>query len=209
DGFDYPEGSVNNQNGGSGWNSVWYDCGGGGNSVTSNSITYSSLNVTGNKLTDIGSGNNSHRRLPDFHGISGTSLCEGSTIWLSFLARKGSFADLNGFAGVSLFDSVADNGCSTDERFFIGKRTGSENWGIARAGGGSQDSAVRFDEDTTLVVARLDFFQDNTGAGLNAYLWVNPCVDGADHEPSRLAPDAQLIGVANFCFDRVRVQAGP
>src|ERR1041384_724981 len=34
DGFAYPEGSITNQNGGSGWNTVWYDCGGGANSVT-------------------------------------------------------------------------------------------------------------------------------------------------------------------------------
>src|ERR1043166_9381355 len=80
DGFDYPEGSITNRNGGSGWGTVWYDCGGGANSVISNSLTYSSLNVTGNMLTDIGGGTNCHRRLPDFHGISGATVCEGSTI---------------------------------------------------------------------------------------------------------------------------------
>jgi hypothetical protein len=201
DQFNYSTGDINNDNGGAGWGSVWYNC--GGNSA--GMILSPGMSYTANNLAGSVAGNYIHsdaatvayRRLSQYYGNS----CNlgGSSIWISFIGRA-TFCNFNGFFGLSLFDSPGGDGCSASEKMFIGKRGGQNcNWGMQRNGGAGGDSSTAFDGTTRLIVVRIDF----PGSGNNsARMWIDPAMTGT---PADASAAVTLTGLADMCWDRVRV----
>src|SRR5206468_1030563 len=72
-------------------------------------------------------------------------------------------------------------------------------WGMQRSGGTGADSGIAFDGTTHLIVIRLDF----PGFGTNqARMWIDPPMTNT---PSDSAAKVTLTGLADLCWDRVRL----
>lgn len=182
--FDYPAGAgqLAGKTGGIGFPSAWDS---GANAIATPGSTYASgadtLAVAGARAV-LQDGVASHRALP--------SLYSNGTYWLAFIARSnapGSF-----WGGVSLFQG-------SNERLFIGQRYAAATWGLERAGGTGVSSSASSGTSSFIVVKIVL----KSGAD-DIYLWVNPSLAAAPADSAA----TQLLGVADFAFDRLRLQHG-
>jgi hypothetical protein len=187
--FDYPAATLGTASGGTGWSGAWA---GGSTNVTSPGMTFGTVGSASNNALTINNDNNgAFRSLPVTYGTDGT------TVWLSYLARGPVGGVATGYAGVSLFNTGS-------EVLFTGKRTGIGFWGVQRPSGSAGDSTVAWDTSTHLLVFQIEF-----GAGTNAgnervTMYVDPAAGAAPN----VAASVTLADVTNFSFNRVRLQGG-
>ncbi len=186
DGFNGSSGTLQGNGGGTGWGgAVWYNS--GNVNYATPGLTYSSLEVSGNKAVAGGSDSGV------FRYMNQGTLGDGTvTYWLSFLAQ--SSASGTSYGGLSLYTE------SSDERFFIGQRNNQSSFGIERNGGPSGNSSTA-SSSLSLLVIRLDF----TPSGESARLWINPALDSTPTDDSAAVT---LTGLSDFTFNTVRIQSG-
>ena len=111
DGFEYVEGTLGGNQGGTGWDAgVAWD---GDQTVTSPGLEYPGLPVVGNKVATGATA--SFRMMPT--GFDAANR----TLWVSFLCQDSATPD---WSGISPFTGGS-------EALFIGKPSGSPTWGIA------------------------------------------------------------------------------
>lgn len=190
DGFGGTSGAnIEGNGGGTGWGgALWYNNNAVANvGYTSPGLSYSSLQVSGNKATATGGD------LGAFRFMNNGTLGNGNvSYWISFVAQSGSAG--NSYGGVSLYSG------DSSESFFIGQRNGQNTFGIERSGGANGNSSVSAGSQSLLVI-RVDF----TDASESARLWVNPTLGAV---PTDSSAAVTLSGLANFTFDTIRIQSG-
>ncbi len=193
DGFDYPVGSLEGNEGGVGWDPgvAWS----GGQNVASPGLEYPSLKTVGNTASAADSA--SFRMMPTgFNALNNTT-------WISFLCLD---LETPEWCGISTYNDG-------DESLFIGKPGNARNvWGIhlynvlgdAGAKTGSEDSQTSISELVFFVVRIVNGSSD---ARITA--WINPDLN---REPSNDTAfyDSEAAGhkAARVPFNRIRID-GP
>lgn len=209
EGFDYAEGSLSGQNGGSGWGGAWT-----AGSVVPGSLSYGSLATTGNSALISGSGG-SLSAYRDFAAEYGAG-----TYYISFIGQRlsphGTLDDNT--VRASSFQIHKGFGTSGDERLSAGKATTAApnqlyNWALFSDGSGAllEESAEPI---TNLAFVLMEFVVqddvDGEGPGVStdeARMWINPSLDGPLG-----APDVELTQAEgnnhDYLFGRVRIFSG-
>lgn len=216
EGFDYVSGSdISGANGGFGWTTPWGVNSAGatvignalGDTSLAGSLAYYSgdkaLFTTGNKgFYSAATGTSSPFR--DF--FAGNTGAEGTTVWVSFLARRTGPTVVNTgtpfnpyprAANVSLFSSGS-------ERLAIGTGSGMVSNNVSLLPAGNVGNARPSTSDyalLTFAVVRIDYGADNNDT---AYLFVNPALGV---EPD-LGSAAAVTNNFDFAFSRIRPFAG-
>lgn len=210
DGFDYPEGDLVGQDGGTGWAEPWTQSMEGTPpearpiaQVVAPGQTYGDLEVTGNKA-EMANARRAFRYI-DVEGLyTGEEEMEptdsigwpGSSVWMSFIA-EGAAAETDPFWGIALFKNDT-------EKLFFGKPSSRGPLRLSAQSGVQEfDGAISIN-DKHLIVIRIDFDPEN---GDSATLFLNP--DPMGRTPS----DDEALGVytgPNFemSFNRVRFANG-
>lgn len=181
-----------------GWWGLWIGTG----DVVARGLTYTNLQVSGNRM--VTDGNNSpswHALYPFFYpdlATNGYYGREGTTLWLSFLYRADSALGTDVYQGLSLFDENV-------EELFIGATIGSTNlgfhlWDFGAAPNGVTSTRRSALGGTHLLVVRLAFGVSGSSDRVDLYVDPVPGVMPA-------APLASRTG-ANFRFNWIRVQSG-
>jgi carbohydrate binding protein with CBM4/9 domain/F5/8 type C domain-containing protein len=188
DGFDYAEGSLGSNQGGTGWDAgVAWD---GTQTVTSPGLEYPGLPTVGNKVATGGTA--SFRMMPA--GFDAAN----KTIWISFLCQDSATPS---WSGVSPFTG-------SSEALFIGKPSGSSTWGIAlynaqgdSASTGSKLSEVDVSEKVFFVTRII-----NGTSSAQITLWLDP---DPTREPTvdTAFYDSETAGetLGRVLFDRIRI----
>ncbi|MDZ4789319.1 MAG: glycoside hydrolase family 31 protein [Blastochloris sp.] len=184
EGFSYTAGTgaLAAKSGGTNWSGAWD---GGANDINATGLTYTS----GGTLTAAGGKGVFVNNAASFRNVSASAQPDG-TYWISFLAR--STIPGTNWGGLSLF-----NGGS--EQLFIGQRLNATNWGVERSGGAGANTAVGTGT-ATFIVAKIVL-----KAGTDdVYVWANPSLASTPADGTA----TQLLGLATFTFDRIRIQHG-
>jgi hypothetical protein len=182
--FNYAASSLGTANGGSGWTTAWA---GGSTNVTAPGL----VPGVGNKLTTNNDNNGA------FRGVAGQGT-DGTTVWLSYLVSGTGAPVPAAYAGLSLFQNGTEN-------VFTGKRSNQTTWGVERSGGTGGDSVVSANTTVHRLVFRIEFGAGTTLGNERITMWIDPAGGGASPGGS---PAVTLTDVANFTFDRIRVQSG-
>jgi hypothetical protein len=209
EGFDYAEGSLAGQNGGSGWGGAW-----SAGSVVPGSLSYGSLATTGNSGLISGSGGSvsAYRNFAAEYGAG--------TYYISFVGQRlsthGTLDDNT--VRASSFQIHKGFGTSGDERLSAGKATTAApnqkyNWALFSDGSGTllEESAEPI---TNLAFVLMEFVItddiDGQGPGVStdeARMWINPSLNGPLG-----APDVELTQAEgnnhDYLFGRVRIFSG-
>lgn len=186
--FDYSAAALGTANGGTGWSGAWA---GGTTNVTSPGLTFGTVgSASNNALTTNNDNNGAFRSIPSTLGTDGT------TVWLSYLARSTASPVNAGYAGLSLFNGAT-------ELLFTGKRNGVAFYGVGRTGGTSGDSTVAWDTNTHLLVYKIEFGAGTTPGNERISMYIDPV---AGVTPVTAA--VTLSDVTNFSFNRIRIQSG-
>lgn len=204
EGFDYNEGDLSGQNGGTGWGGAWE-----AGSVVGGSLGYTdahgnSLATTGNHgFFDASSGSlSTYRTLAQAAGQG--------TYWMSFVGVR--LAPHSGDDNYIRAASVQlHNNGGGDERVSVGKGTTASpvetNWGVFYDGDfNTADYSDTLMSEQVFAVLRIDInddVDDVDNPSDDAYLWINPNLD----EPLGAA-DAELLGAFDYTFDSMRIFVG-
>jgi hypothetical protein len=202
--FNYPPGTNNivGLNGGSGFSSAYSAGGGTAGSITATSLSFGSLDTSGNKLTTTPGANLIVRNFD-----AADTFTDGTTFYISFLMRWDG-TQTSSWGGLQLMG----NGPA---QLFIG-HPGSNiaNYSIERAAADStaqQSTVPAMNGQTALLVARVQLASGNDVVRL----YVNPTPDGPEPATGS-APDltGQNFGTISqlgfstsdaYSFDEVRV----
>jgi hypothetical protein len=134
--FDYPDGSINGRNGGTGWGTPWSGLG----------------IVSGGELSSDGNDQN-------FRTLSSViSHSPGTAIFLSF-DMSADAGQNNDFAGISFFNGA-------QEEIFFGLSFNTNNFGINWSGFYNGDSGIAVNSTTRHLVAEILFGAATTTANL-------------------------------------------
>jgi hypothetical protein len=183
DGFSYSAGSLSGQNGGTGWSSSWlHDYTAGATlQVSATGMTYSGLTTSGGSAI-WGSGGN---------GISEDSrslpLMNSGVVFIQYLGQFGSSSG-GGTPNIRLLDSGAVTGGLGGNGGPFGGDVSILDATLNPATDGSSSSSASL-SGLNLVVARIDYENDNTS------LWVNPNLSTFDYE-NPTTPNATYAGLA-------------
>ncbi len=210
--FNYADGSLVGQNGGTGWAAAW------GTASNPTGSTTGTNNVIGGKLDLTPSPTAAAAIFRDFTNEFGT---DGTTIWLTITMLRTGTKDAVGGApnppltstgpsfvrplNFALFDKTSTTAQSERLSFGEGTRTSndSDTFGLLIAGSATNAATVftntAIDTEHTALV-RIDFGAGNADT---AWVWMNPSFTT---EPAVGTADATTTG--NFTFDRVRPFAG-
>jgi len=184
EGFSYTAGvgALAAKSGGTNWSGAWD---GGANDINATGLTYTS----GGTLTAAGGKGVFVNNAGSFRNVSASAQPDG-TYWISFLAR--STIPGTNWGGLSLFNGGA-------EQLFFGQRSSATNWGVERSGGAGATTAVGTGT-VSFIVAKIVL-----KAGTDdVYLWANPSLASTPSDGTA----TQLLGLATFTFDRIRIQHG-
>lgn len=186
EGFAYSAGSLDGDNGGTGWANAWSASSSGSASVSAAGLTYAS----GGKSLVTSGGSVS---LPGDHygGFrSPASVPTSGSMYISFLADRTGDGESN-YLGLSLFSGGA-------EQAIFGAMNGETHWGIEQnTTGATYMTTETVGATPTLLVARIDFgASDDTVS-----LYVNPSLTA---EPSTPSVSATFN---TFSWDRIRIQS--
>jgi hypothetical protein len=184
EGFDYDAGSLDGQNGGSGWDGAW---GSGDWTVSATGLSYTdsqgtSLVTSGGSVTTTANDSNwVHFR--DLSSVSQSLMDEDSVFWMSFLIESRS-ENPRGTYGISLFAGGSEP-ILLGRHFQQGSPTGST---LASTGWNSEVSTVQDEgeSETWLFVAQFDMTENE------ANFWINPDIGGPVPE-NALASGSQTI----------------
>jgi len=183
DGFNYGTGSLNGQNGGTGWTSSWLNdyTSGASFQVSSSGLSYSGLTTSGGSVV-WGNGGN---------GISEDSrslpVMNSGVVFIQFLGQFGSSSG-GGTPNIRLIDSGAVTGGLGGNGGPFGGDVSILDATLNPAANGSSSSSASL-SSLNLVIARIDYQNESTS------LWVNPDLSTFDYE-NPTAPNASYAGLA-------------
>jgi len=189
DGFDYNEGSLGGQAGGTGWDDgVAWD---GDQTVSSPGMEYLNLPVVGNRVTSTATA--SFRMMPaDFDPAN-------KTIWISFLCLN---EGTPSWCGISPF-------MGGSEALFIGKPSDTSTWGLALYNAQSDSGGATGARNSEIPVEELAFFvvriiNGDSNARITAWLdpdlYEEPTVDTAFYDNETAGETTGRV-----LFDRIRI----
>ncbi len=162
EGFDYAAGTLNGQNGGSGWSGAWtWTYGSGGSlGVAATGLTYTGLTTTGRSATWSSGGNGiseARRSLP---------LVNSGVVYLQFLTQFGASSG-GGTPNLRLFaNGVMTGGIGANGGTYGGVISILDTALQPASGGASSSSATL--SALNLLVVRIDYTANAT------MLWTNP-----------------------------------
>ncbi len=191
--FNYTAGdSLVGQNGGTGFAGAWTQVGNSGVAgITTNSLTYSDLEVAGNKTylspTSASSTLSGARRA--FSSTESTG-----TVYLSFLVNLDAG---NRYFGLRLYDGSA--GTSVIQ---IAKQGNATNWSLTDNARTTDTGAAATLDTTFMFVLRVDF--NASGVNERIRLYIDPTVGGT--EPLTAAVD--VITTASLQFSQLDMVGG-
>jgi hypothetical protein len=183
DGFNYSAGSLNGQNGGTGWTSSWLNdyTSGASFNVSLTGMTYTGLTTSGGSLAWASGGN----------GISEDSrslpMMNSGVVFIQFLGQFGSSSG-GGTPNIRLLNSGAVTGGIGGNGGSLGSKMSILDATLNPAANGSSSSSANL-SSLNLVIARIDYQNDSTS------LWVNPNLSAFDYE-NPTTPDAAYAGLA-------------
>jgi len=183
DGFNYSAGSLNGQNGGTGWTSSWLNdyTSGASFQVSLTGMSYSGLTTSGGSLAWASGGN----------GISEDSrslpLMNSGVVFIQFLGQFGSSSG-GGTPNIRLLNSGSLTGGLGGNGGPFGSKMSILDATLNPAANGSSSSSANLSA-LNLVIARIDYQNDSTS------LWVNPNLSTFDYENPTTA-DATYAGLA-------------
>lgn len=183
DGFNYSAGSLNGQNGGTGWTSSWLNDYTSGTSfqVSLTGMTYSGLTTSGGSLAWANGGN----------GISEDSrslpMMNSGVVFIQFLGQFGSSSG-GGTPNLRFLNSGAVTGGIGGNGGPFGAQMSILDSTLSPAANGSSSSSANL-SSLNLVIARIDYQSDTTS------LWVNPNLSTFNYE-NPTTPDAAYAGLA-------------
>jgi len=183
DGFNYSAGSLNGQNGGTGWTSSWLNdyTSGASFNVSLTGMSYSGLSTSGGSLAWASGGN----------GISEDSrslpAMNSGVVFVQFLSQFGSSSgggtpNLRFLNSGSVTGGIGGNGGPFGGQMSILDST------LNPAANGSSSSSASLSA-LNLAIVRIDYQNDSTS------LWVNPNLSTFDYE-NPTTPDASYTGLA-------------
>lgn len=166
--FDYPDGAIANQNGGTFWD--FNNVAPGHTGTASNWDNVSNApTVAGSQLiTDNSRAKREYNGANEGQGAVNDANVN-KAVYYRVTVTTGALP-LPDFFGLSSYDL-------TNERIFIGKRFGQANFGVEISGGASNNSAIAVQANTTYtIVARIDY-----AANANTIrLYVNPDLNAGE-----------------------------
>jgi len=183
DGFNYSAGSLNGQNGGTGWTSSWLNdyTSGGSFQVSLTGMSYAGLTTGGGSLTWANGGN----------GISEDSrslpMMNSGVVFIQFLGQFGSSSG-GGTPNLRLLNSGAVTGGIGGNGGPFGSKMSILDATLNPAVNGSSSTLANLSA-LNLVIARIDYQNDSTS------LWVNPNLSTFSYE-SPTTPDATYANLA-------------
>ncbi|MCC5788207.1 MAG: hypothetical protein JJT75_01120 [Opitutales bacterium] len=201
EGFDYAEGDLANQDGGSGWDGGW---GSGGDwTVSSTGLNYtdsqgnSLITSGGSAVTETSGTNQAHFR--ELSSDAQDSLGSSSQFWMSFLIQSSS-EDHDGTYGISLYD-----GGSEETLLGVHFQTGDGTRLSAGTGGADWDSGVSTHQDegeseTWLFVAHFDMVAES------ASYYLNPDIGGSS--PTNSLESDTDIAFSTSSWDTTEIRLG-
>ena len=206
EGFDYDPGDLNGRNGGTGWDSAWYECydaGSGSPQIVAPGLTYDGLSVEGNSLLCDGK-SASYRNMPaGFDPL-------GNTIWISFIEQGGVGANAKyGNVVVADGDEVHPQAGDLGETFTMGapSQTNAPRYyglvlrnkmGDPGVVTGRYYSDVEVTDESVFLVYRII----NGDASAHVTAWVNPDISSGEPLDSEAYCDESNAG--RITFDRLR-----
>ncbi len=194
DSFDYPAGSLNGLEGGTGWEVAWI-CENNGLSPAAR-VLYPGLDAVGGRVATQYSLGGSFRALDaEPHGLvteGGLFGKDGASIWLSFDCVRNQGAN-DDFGVLGLLRPGVSG-----ERLVIGCPSGGVEWGIQAPGGFPVFVPGSDVAQAARLVCRMDFQAGDE----RARLWVDP----ADAHPA-VPADAETT-VSDFRFDEISLRSG-
>jgi hypothetical protein len=201
DPFDYPVGSINGRNGGSGFSQPYS----GNGQVNAGSLLYTDLPTTGNHVSTTTNGNGMFRlfstvgRPIGMLDGSGKFGADGSSVYISFLERldSGVVTAFGDYGGISFFNGATENLFFGD----LGFDGFHKFWGVDPQEGSAavKESGVLVDSTIRLLIGRIDFASGSE----TIRFYVDP--------PLGAEPSTPAIGpflMHDFRFDRIRIQSG-
>ena len=198
DSFDYAEGSVTGQNGGTGATGAYNGAG----NITSPGLTYDNLQSSGNKFTTAVPPANAGA----FRPINPINTDTG-TLFVGFLSSVP--GTIPNYGGISFFTAATPGQTGGSEELFLGKPSGTNSWGFDVSGVTGDDTVgtgrtnVTASATPALLVYRLNF----TGAGDTIDVFVNP----TPGQPLPGTPNGTFaIPEDSFpdTFNNIRLQSG-
>lgn len=188
--FDYSAGTLNGQNGGTGWASAWsWTYGSGGSlAVSATGLTYPNLTTSGGSATWASGGNNISQ------ATRFISLQNTGVVYFQFLSELansgGGTPNIRFSANSTLTGGIGGNGGTYASYMSI------LDANLAPAGNGSSSSTALL-SDLTLSILRIDFNANSSS------LWTNPNLASFDYlNPT--APNATFAGLAP-AFDQISI----
>ena len=191
DGFNYSAGSLNGQNGGTGWTSAWVNdyTSGASFQVSLSGMSYTGLATSGGSLAWANGGN----------GISedsrGLPLMNSGIVFLQFLGQFGASSG-GGTPNIRLLNSGSVTGGFGGNGGPFGSQMSILDATLNPAVNGSSSTSASL-SSLNLVIARIDYQNDSTS------LWVNPNLSTFNYE-NPTTPDAAYAGLAP-AFDAVAI----
>ena len=200
EGFDYSAGSLNSNNGGSGWDGAWKS---GDWEASATGLSYGSLVTTGGSAVTTGN-NSGDTHFRDLSTTAQGFVEDSDTFWLSFLIESRSEDGTPGSYGVSLYEGGS-------EKTMQGL--------IGQAGGGTSDLSTGYDGtsgngwDSNVNTAQ------GPGGGSTTYLfvtefdmvngeathYVNPTGLGGSSPTGSLATTTFTIPITEWNTDNIRL----
>jgi len=183
DGFNYSAGSLNGQNGGTGWTTSWLNdyTSGASFQVSLSGMSYSGLSTSGGSLAWASGGN----------GISEDSrslpLMNSGVVFIQFLGQFGSSSG-GGTPNLRFLNSGTVTGGIGGNGGTYGGKVSILDASLNPAANGSSSSAANLSA-LNFVIARIDYQNDSTS------LWVNPNLSTFNYESPTTA-DATYAGLA-------------
>lgn len=193
DGFNYSAGSLNGQNGGTGWASAWVNDYSSGATLLVNAtgMFYPGLTNSGGSVTWGPGGNGiseDSRTLPRQHK---------GVVYVQFLSKFGPGSAGGGTPNIRLADSGTGTGGFGANGGPYASYMSILDASLNAATNGSSSSSISL-LTTNLVVARIDYLARKTS------MWVNPNLATFDYENPGTAPDATYTNLAP-AFDRISI----
>ena len=201
--FDYPVNPAT-LNGGSGFSAAWV---GNTNAIGTPGWTYPGLPAAGNRfLRDPNSTSNQYYyRMLDVSAGSAADLAgvvsggkigaDGSTVWMSFLARKSATSPDGRWPWLSL--GTYDG---TSARTAVGRSDQTDYWTVS--GSGRNTNLVSTTPPHTFFLAKIDYQAGNDDVNV----WMNWDLSQGEPDPNVNSPD--FDGSSNQTFDRLTFRWG-
>ncbi len=192
--FDYADGNLGGQAGGTGWAAAWWSGNSGDNAVVASPGVDATGGLCALQWVDQGS-----YRTIDASGwgsdVYGNNFgVDNSTIWIRFASRRVPGAT-DVYGGLSLFEQWVG------EKVFLGCPSGGDEWGLHDnpwAGGPAETIVGSSCDNLTQLVYRIDFLPGDE----RIRLWLSP----VDDYPVGVADLDTTLG--DFMFNEIRLQSG-